>query len=177
MAARYVRYAAAAAAIGGAAYGIYRYIADAECLAGACIRAPRRRSSLGHLASPLPRRGGAEAGAVRRIGPHRRVQPVQRLSAPQARSFAKAKRLPQTLRWVLCACADEEDLPEVEGNHSKLLRYQKGSRWQGIETQEYKAEGTAEFKRAYGPAARCACSRSRSPSRGISRALVRRITA
>jgi len=53
-------------------------------------------------------------------------------------------------------CADEEDLPEVEGNHSKLLRYQKGSRWQGIETQEYKAEGTAEFKRASGPAAHCA---------------------
>jgi hypothetical protein len=97
MAARYVRYAAAAAAIGGAAYGIYRYIADAECLAGACIRAPRRRSSLGHLASPVPRRGDAEEGAVRRIRLHRRTQPVQTLTVPQARSSAKAKRLPQTL--------------------------------------------------------------------------------
>jgi hypothetical protein len=48
--------------------------------------------------------------------------------------------------------AEEEDLPEVEGNHSKLLRFKTGCRWQGITTQEYKAEGTAEFKRACAPA-------------------------
>mmetsp|Transcript_12880 Transcript_12880/g.24494 ORF Transcript_12880/g.24494 Transcript_12880/m.24494 type:complete len:218 (+) Transcript_12880:122-775(+) len=40
----------------------------------------------------------------------------------------------------------EEDLPEVKGNHSKILRYQSGCRWKGINTEEYKADGTAEFK-------------------------------
>ena len=39
----------------------------------------------------------------------------------------------------------DEDLPEVKGNHCKLLRF-RDYRWNGVETQEYKAEGTAEFK-------------------------------
>mmetsp|Transcript_31665 Transcript_31665/g.69198 ORF Transcript_31665/g.69198 Transcript_31665/m.69198 type:complete len:222 (-) Transcript_31665:57-722(-) len=46
---------------------------------------------------------------------------------------------------VECLVDDDEDLPEVKGNHCKLLRF-RDYRWNGVETQEYKAEGTAEFK-------------------------------
>ena len=46
--------------------------------------------------------------------------------------------------------AADEDLPELEGNHSKLLRFKPGCRWRGIKTEEYKADHTAEFKGASG---------------------------
>lgn len=42
--------------------------------------------------------------------------------------------------------SEDEDLPEVDGNHSKLLRFKPGCRWRGIKTEAYKADGTAEFK-------------------------------
>ena len=46
-----------------------------------------------------------------------------------------------------CLCSlEDEDLPEIQGNHSKLLRFREGCRWRGITTEEYKADGTAVFK-------------------------------
>jgi len=56
--------------------------------------------------------------------------------------FAVGSLGPETV----LSSSEDEDLPEVQGNHCKVLRFDSDFRWLGIASEAYKAEGTAEFK-------------------------------